>query len=550
MRNIFARMLEKETPRMNTEMVEGMSCTRIGKSIEYVDSIWRAAEKSFPPGLEYVGCEPCTPFEEYMESTRPHNNNKRTYDIARSDLFMCRFNLRFKGVPLRSKFISLPFLRDGGILWLGGTPYHISPVISDQVISIGFDSIFVRLLRDKMTFKRAYHTFMCDGKSEAVQIVWSQIYRKPQTSRVPATTRAETTLLHYLLCRYGFKEAIHRLIHCEVVVGHNEINEQNYPSDKWVICKSVRVPPKTYIGSTYQPSFISVAVPIQHWDAVSKMVMANFFYLVDHFPQEININSLENKEWWMILLGHIVHSGNFSQGKLYNSMVEHFDSIEDYVDGIIVRKLMDSGYTVNNLYDLLVLIMTNINKWLVDNQNHLTSIYRKTLEIDYYVMFSISYGIFRFMFTLNKIASRKELTQKDVEELLNRNVKPGAIYKLINGNLAVSSVSYSGDNKYPKISAILAEQESRPGPKRGEHRRKIPDQTKRFHTSMLELGSFLFLPKSNPVAIARLNPYTTVKASEGMIRPRLYPELLKKTQDLIDIQTKMLPIDMVKNLPR
>lgn len=559
MRKIFAKMLEEHAPKMNRGMVDGMAMTRIGLVESYVDSIFKFASKSFPPGLEYVGYERCTPFDEYMESTKPHNN-RRTYDIARSDLYMCKFHLRYNGVNLRPKYISLPFLRDGGILWLGGSSYQISPVLSDQVISIGFDSIFIRLLRDKLTFKRVYHILKCDGESEAVQVVWSRIYRSSGSSsaayaanragsKIAVTTRAGSTVLHYLLCRFGFKETMRRLLNTQLVVGEEEINEDNYPQQDWVICSSIGMSPKTFIGAVYTPSNIRVAIPRKDWSMHAKTVIASFFYLVDHFPKEITIQSLENRDWWMILLGNIVLSGNFTSQKLFSKISEHFDSIEDYVDGIISRKLADVGYRVDNLYDLLILILTNFNKWILENQNQLTSIYNKNLEIDYYVMFDISSGIFKFMFNLNKIAARKNLTIKDVEELL-KNIKPGAIYHLTSGNLAVSNVSYSGDNKYPKITATLAEQESRPGPRRGEHKRKVPDITKRFHSSMLELGSFLYLPKSNPVAISRLNPYTTVQATDGVIRPRLYPEILKGTQDLIDSSSMTIPAEVSEKLPR
>lgn len=548
MRKIFADMLEDCHPRMNREAVDGMAISKVSKMVEYVDSIFRSASRTFPPGLEYMGCAPCTPYEEYMESTKTHNN-KRTYDLARSDLFMCKFNLTYKGEPLKPKFISLPFLGNGGIFWLGGSPYHISPVLSDQVISIGYDSVFVRLLRDKLTFKRMSHTIHCDGKSEAVPLVWSRIHRNSSKSKVPPTTRAESTVLHYLFCRYGFSEAMRRLIGTDVL-AMDTVSPTEYPPDQWVVCRTVGVPPKTYIGSVYTPSEINLVIPRTHWNATTKSIVAGCFYLFDHFPDHLKVISLNNKDWWTILLGHIVHSGNFSQAKLFNSMKEHFASIEDYVDGIISRKLEAIGHQIGNLYDLFELILLNFHKWAVENQNQLTSIYGRTLEIEYYTGFDISSSIFRFMFNLNKAASRKELSKKDVEELLTTHIKPGAIYKLRSGNLAVSSVSYSGDNKYPKISAIIAEQESRPGPKRGEHRRKLPSQQHRLHTSMLELGSFLFLPGSNPVAIARLNPYTTVDHHQAVIVPKMHPELLQKTQMLIDIQTKSLPEEILRMLPR
>lgn len=515
---------------------------------KYVDSIWKSAARSFPEGLVYIGCQPCTPQEEYQEVTKPHNN-KRSYDIARSDLVMYKFLLEYKGERLKPKYVLLPYLGDAGMLWLGGAPYHVTPVISDQVISVGFDTVFVRLLRDKLTFKRAHHVMNCDGVSEAVQLVWSAIYRNNSKSKVPPTTRAKSTVIHYLFCMYGFKETMRRLIGTDVVVGE-DITEDNYPKSDWVICSSTGVPPKSYIGAGYLPTKIKIAVPRSHWNLVSKTIVVSAFYMFDHFPDQLTISSLENKDWWMILLGHIVHSGHFSQGKLFSGMKEHFISIEDYVDAIVARKLHQAGYNINNLYDLFEVMLLNFHKWILEEQHNLTSIYNKSLEIDYYIGFNITSGIFRCMFTLSKMAARKPLTSKDIEKTMNLHIKQGDIYKIRSSNLAVSSVNYSGDNKYPKITAILAEQESRPGPKRGERRRKIPDQTKRFHASMLELGSFLYLPKSNPVAIARMNPYTTIDPHQPVVRPTLYPEIVKDLQAMIDIQHKDLSQGLVDRLPR
>lgn len=551
LRKIFADLIEQHTPRFNKAAVDGLSNLRISRIVEYIDSIFRSASKTFPPGLEYIGCAPYTPYEEYMESTRPHNNNKRTYDMARSDLYMYKFMLAYNGEPLRPKAISLPYLSNGGIFWLGGSPYHITPVLSDQVLSIGYDSVFVRLVRDKLIFKRISHTINCDNKTEAIPLVWSRIHRNNTKSKVPPTTKAESTVLHYLLCRYGFAETLRRLIGTDVLVcDSSEINKYEHDPSDWVVCSSVGVPPKTYIGNTYVKPDIYILVPRTHWNIVSKSVISGCFYLIDHFPDNITINSLENKDWWSILLGHIVHSGNFSQGKLYSSIMEHFASIEDYVDAIIIRKLETIGYKVRSLYDLFELIINNFHKWSAENQNQLTSIYNKTLELEYYVGYDITSSIFRFMFSLNKMAGRKELSKKDIEELMMIHIKTGDIYKIRSGNLAVSSVNYSGDNKYPKITSVITEQESRFGPKRGEKRRKIPDETKRFHTSMLELGSFLFLPGSNPVPIARINPYTTINPEDDTILPKMYPELLRSVQNLINIQNKSLPEEVSNSLPR
>ncbi len=65
--------------------MNGLATVNMEKSEEYVDSVFRSASRSFPPGLVYQGYERCTPYEEYAEITKIRNN-KRAFDLAKSDL--------------------------------------------------------------------------------------------------------------------------------------------------------------------------------------------------------------------------------------------------------------------------------------------------------------------------------------------------------------------------------------------------------------------------------------------------------------------------------
>lgn len=529
---LFRKLVTDNTPRMNELTMSGLAVHKVRGIEHYVDNVLKSAAKSFPQGLEYAGYEKCSPQEEFHECTKD-KNTKRSFDIAKSDIFMCKYLFRFKGVDMPPKYVYLPFVRDGGVIWLGGSCYHITPVLSDKVISVGFDSIFVRLLRDKLTFKRCYHGYVIDGRRETIHVVWSRIYRNTK-NKTPPTTKAMTTALHYLYAKLGFRESMRLLLGFDVIVGEDEINESSYPKSDWVICQSSQLKPKTCIGDFYKATSVRVAVPRHKWNTHVKTVIGGFYYLIDHFPTRLNVSSIDSKDLWIVLLGHIIFSGNYTAGKLHENITEHFNSLEEYVDGIIIDKLREAGHSVSNLYELLALMIRSFNDWIVNNENNITSIYGKNLELDYYVGFEVSSSIFRFVFNANKLATRKELTEKDVQTLLNRNIKPRGVYKLTSGNLAIASVNYSGDNMYPKLTAIINEQESLPGPQRGKHKRKVPDATKRFHTSMLEIGSMLYLPKSNPTPIARMNPYARFDYKTGTIMPSMHVELLERTQRTLD----------------
>lgn len=533
MQRLFRDLCELNTPKVNPVVMDGLACVYLNEAEVYVDSVFKSASKSFPAGLEYIGYQRCTPQEEFEETTRP-KNNKRTFDLARSDLYLVKYHFRYLGEDIPPRHIYLPFVGPGGIIYLGGSCFHITPVLSNKVISPGFDSIFVRLLRDKVTFKRTGHSIIVDSQRETSQVVWSQIYRKPKDNKkIPPTTRANTCLVHYLLARYGFSGMFTKYAGFVPVIGEEEITTELYPKESWVICESAQIKPKSFIGDFYDPVRIRLVIPRDKWNPYVQSLVAGFYYTVDHFPSRFKPSYVDNTKLWMILLGHIIFSGLFGENKLYTSIEEHFVSLNEYVDTIVIMKLKENGHHIEDFYDLLVLMLRNFNEWIVQSGQNNTSMYGKTLEVLYYVMYDITAGIFRTNFRLSKLATKKALTAKDIIETFNKQLKMGAIYGLSSGKIVAASVAYSGDHKYPKITSVLAEQESLPGASRGRKRRKTVGEGERIHTSMVEAGSMLFLSKSNPTPAARCNPFLYMDMATATIIPKpKFEELRARTDQL------------------
>jgi hypothetical protein len=535
MDTLFARLIDKHTPKVNPMVMDGIACTYMKSIEQYIDRVFRSASKSFPSSFKYLGYQRCTPVEEFEETSKIRNN-KRVFDMAKSDLYLIKCFFSFMDEPLPPKYIYLPFVRDAATLYLGGSLYHVTPVLSDKVISPGFDSVFIRLLRDKMMFKRCYHTIVVNGERETITVVWSQIHRKTtNNTKAGITTKANTTIVHYLFAKYGFKETFIKYCGFEPIVGNSDtINSENYPSDKWIICESSCVKPKTYIFKTYEPNLLRVAIPIEHWNNMSKSLMSGFWYTVDHFPNRFRVGYENNTDLWMILLGHIVFSGAYGENKLYASISDHFMSLDDYVDTIIIERLAEAGYVIDNFYDLLALLTDKFNDFILDNDNTALSMYGKSLEVLYYMMYDITSGIFNVNFRLSKLASKKELTKNDIIGVLNKNLRPRAIMNLVAGTIILESVSYSGDHKYPKMTSRIQEQESMPRSTRSKNKKSTLGQDKYFEISMSEAGSMLFLSKSNPTPTNRLNCFCMIDAATATIIPNpKFEELRKKTDALL-----------------
>lgn len=534
MDRLFSELLQQHTPKTNPLIMKGLATVYMQKSEEYVDAVFRSASKSFPPGLVYNGYERCTPHEEYAEITKIRNN-KRAFDLARSDLYMVKYKFSYQDTPIPDRYIYLPYVSEGGIITLSGSSHHITPVLSDKVISPGFDNVFVRLLRDKIIFKRSYHTVIVDGIKDTTHVVWSKIYRRSsKDSKVPPTTKAMTTTAHYLFAKFGFSGTFQKYCGFTPVVGEADINENTYPNTDWVIVESSQVKPKSYIGDFYEPTKLRLAIPKNKWDSLTKNLVVGFFYVVDHFPNRFFATSLDKTFTWMVLLGHIVFSGHYGENRLHSSIEEHFNSLNDYVDGIITEKLAESGYRVNDFYDLLALIVKEFNNLVLESETSSLSMFGKSLEVLYYVMYDITAGIFKVNFSLSKLTGKRAITDKDVIKVFNKNMKPRSIYGLINGKVITESLSYSGDNMYAKVTSKITEQESSSGASRGKSKRLVVGEDKHIDISMVEAGSVLYLSKSNPSPTNRINPYVNIDIQTGTILPNpKFKEIRERTENLL-----------------
>lgn len=516
MDKVFSKYLQETTPKVNPEVMDGLACYYMKFAEEYLDTIFRSAEI---PSVKYEGYQRCTHEEEYAETTKLRNNRK-SFDLARSDLYLVKYMFSFKGTPLPDRYLYLPFVEDAGVLHLGGPKFHIKPVLSDKVISPGNDVIFVRLLKDKIHFKRIPHTFVVDGKRETSNVVWSQLYRKVKDNKVPATTKAETTVAHYLFAKHGFNLTFQKYCGFTPIIGTNEINSDTIDTNQYHIVSSSQVMPKTFIvNDIYRPTELKLAIPKDKWNNLTKALVLGFFYIVDNFPSRINTTNYNSEGLYRILLGHIVFSGLYGENKLYTSVNEHFTSLDEYLDEISKEKLKERGYYVDDFYTLLALLLRDFNNLILECEDTNLSMYGKNLEILYYVFFEITSSIFKVSFKLNKLANKREVTDRDVKETFNRYFKTGKIFGLSNGKIITETVSYSGDHKYPKITSSITEQESQPGATRGRSKRLVVSQDQHIDISMVEAGSILFLSKSDPTPANHVNPFINIDLKSGTVIP-------------------------------
>jgi len=531
---VLAQMLDKDVPKINPLIANGLACEHLKYVEEYVDAVMHSASKGFPKGLVYSGCHRCTPSEEFAFIGKK-KGTKRIIDVAKSNIYLMKYFFHYNGVALDARYLFLPYVDDGGFIHLGGSRFNITPILSDRVVSVGVSDIFVRLLRDRLTFKRSSHGFMIDAKREIVQVSHSEIYHRPtRLNNLRPTVKANCTLMHYLLCKYGFTDTFLKFGNCTPIVGDGEINVISFPEDEWIICSSSQIKPKGCGRGFYEPSQVKVAIRKSEFTPMVKNMIGGFFYVVDHFPNRIqpSMEYLDSKRLWMILLGHIIFSGSVNEGKLYDDINDHIMSLDEYIDSLILHKLKDIGVPVTDIYQLFAVVIEHYNEWLLNAADSVASMYNKELNIVYYVMYEITSAIFKLYFKL-KAASKRELTAKEIISAMNMTIKTGLIFSLTRNHGEISTISSSGDNKAFKITSLLVAQGDSSRLNSRKERATLSDPAKRLHVSVAEVGNSHAITKSDPSGRSKINNCVHIGRDGVVMRNPKFVDLLDNIQAMI-----------------
>lgn len=545
---LFSLINEKHTPKINPDIANGLALKAMKGVERYIDKIIRSAAPGFPEGLEYgwpskggIGFERCTPWEEYTKTVQ-RKMNRSTFELARSDLYMVKFFFTFKGNELEERYIYLPYVRDAGLIALRGSTYSISPVLADKAISMGLDNMFVALPRAKLTFERKDHHFYADDDRQTVKVVHSQVHNERRGSRrrnggARPTVFGNTTMTHYLLCKYGLRETFQYFTGSHVEIGTPEtINTQNFPPEEWTICGSTKIKPRSLRTKVYRGSDLKVAIRNENFGFLERNMIGGLFYIIDHFPEHVKaeyIGADGELVMWRILLGRFIWgSDNGSVGKLIEDVNAHFDSLDEYIDEESREMLKGDGVPCDNVYDLFCHAIQVLSSPVVLSGEQVASMYDKNLMILRYALFDLTSAIFKFMYQLKK-NTRTEVTEKDITDPMRRILTPELIMKLNHDHGEVNSVSSPGDNKYFKITSNLVQQTSSTGKGKNRAKTNLVDPSGFLHSSIAEVGSYAVLPKSSPDGRSRVNPFLQLTDNFKVVQSPKHKALLDEVQEMI-----------------
>lgn len=525
----LAKFIAERTPKFNRELVEGLCFHRIEDAITYIDNFIKySCNSKTNTHLQYLGYTELSYKDEIKFLF--NKTSKVVHDIAENDIYLVKFRFQYGDEPEpREYFFYLPFMHKGNIIHLSGNKFLTMPVLSDKVVSVGDKIIFINILTAKYSFTRSYFSVMINDNYHRVSVVNTELY-KNQVKKLEDTTKANTTVMHYLLANYGYSKTM------QMLLGFVPQPVYDYGKKDKIIFRSTGNVPQGYYRNKqlYQPTNIKFLVDEDKYNENVLYCLGNMYYILDNFPDSITIDELDNTVVWKRLLGEIIHSGNHGLHYLNEKIGAHFNDLNSNFDTITVNKLRDIDVTANNLMELLGIIFKNFNSWIMNNESR-SLYYNKTYEVESFVLSHLTSRITRIVLDINKEELRingGKLESKTVDKIFKKYFVTRAIFSLKKEKQYVGSIEYSGDHLYFKNTSMVVQQESdfinvnNPDTNTSERKKIV--------ASMVTVGSILGLSKKNPTPLIRANPYVNIDYATGTILPHPeYNDIIEKTDRLL-----------------
>lgn len=573
--------MDEHVPKLSKSVVDGTVKEVFESLPEWLDRVIsssiRSLHKDIP--LEYVGFSYMSP-EESFQKTFSGTTNKASFDLAHSDVYKVKYHFKYNGSEF-DRTVLLPYASDGNIMTISGTRYSIVPIVSDTVISPARYQVFVRLLKDKLTFKEDSINFMHNGESTEGLLVWVEIMKNNVKSG--ELGKPVSCISLYLLGQYGFKGVVDKYFKLDVT----GLMEREFRDDDVIVTKDVTPemreiynvyesigikPAKVKTKGEYIPHDIKICV---HKDVPETPFIKHFIYgmlySLDVMPwegdevlelikksystklsEEKKLAFLEDECFkWRIILGTIACKGEHSQKKITDDIKEHFKSIEYYVDDTIKIQLRETGIYVDDYFDLIYYILKMYSQWTLTFKSYNSNIKNRYLDVKYYICYEIILGFNKTILDINKRRQKakdqnKYIREDEIKKIFDENFKQSRIYGIVKANktnLAVTGADYSGDMKYVKCTCLLGEQSMGDGVKKASDPR-FPEHTREINGAQTWLGSILFLPKQTPTPVLRANVYLKYNVHTGRI---IIPADIERTIDAIDSKLRGKTDELVEN---
>lgn len=530
-------------PKFNERICKGIAVHDIGRAMAYIDATAASAAQGFPSQVKYCGIRRMTPEEHHWETFGHADKKKRTFSLAKSDLYPVELKFSYdpeNGQPKQyiKRMVYLPYVGQGGTLRIAGSMRVIHAVLADAVFTATRNDLFVILARARFTLERNDYVIVENGRRISSYYVFGKIHngqaRTGGDEMLPR--RAVTTTGHYLFCKEGVEGAFARYYGVKVKVMHVDDAMALQDAGTHTVYTSQyyqtrqRPADEVFKRYGYVPTELALVIEnseLEHRDP--RVLITSFFYIVDNFPQRMQLRDVNHTVGWRILLGLIIHRQLEPEGRIIAKMDKHIRSLDKYVDNVSRELLESEGVYVNDIYELF----TNLNDTISDRQNASDpgNMWGKYLLVNRYALSGIIEAIFTLAWKLDGDAEAGNLSMERVRQLISQQLTARAFTHKLAAHGEFTSVQFPGDCYLLKHTCVLIRQADAKNPMGGSKGRKqipIGDPAFELHVSLAECASITNYNKRSPDGRTRANPCAHTDDNNRFIRNPKFIEILDR----------------------
>lgn len=518
-------VVRDDMPKMNPVITEGIAYWQMKNAKHDVDKLLCIAFRSetawtgegLPTGFQYLHMDSVTPEEEYIERCRRYKQargKRRGYNMAQTDTFMVKAVFENDG-EVFGKYISIPFARRGGIMYIMGTKYGIPAVLKTKGLSETNQGYFTEFPRHRVKFEKTDECFLIDGNTHHVYMPYSTTLH----SKAKRAKSFVPPLACWLFAKFGLKETFRKFLGIDVELWDAADPElTKLDPNKYAVCKAV--PP-----ARGAPPQIAIVVKKNDITPVVKIFIGTVFYVAKVFPTRVVAEYADNAEQWKILLGYSIFGVGkvHSEVRLPEEIRTHFSNLERMMDTAFKKELLGEGVECDTIYEYLFFVIESMTARTGGETSEMANLYGRYYTSTEYVLRDLREAIFSAHYALVKLARKsngRPLQTQSIKLELNKHIRHEAVTGINSGHGEITPFMTASDNMLIGLTSHAIDQtDARKGNGKGGKRGiDLTDPAKHQHSSFVEAGSVGNLPKSKPYGPYRINPYVNTDHTGRIVR--------------------------------
>jgi len=432
---LLAKAVDASMPRFNQTIMEGFHQKEFERGLQYYETALKTLLKPIEQrGVYFRRVERVSPrdYNEYLL-----NSSSKMYDIHKETLYPVRLVFDWedragKFTPFKPPLTMLPYTDRYGDLFLRGVHYSLQFVLAEQGLPVTKEnSLFVKVLGFK--FKIGVEHFKYDKVSVASgsyrtmhmgdNLAANRFYSPTESRKITDTKTPTPLLAWYVFANIGFEKAMDMYGECDFRVGTvDALTEQFKEEDRWEIY--TRTSDKSgnsrslgdYIGHDLGIAVRSKSKNRKDLGTVGLQYACALLFVMDCMSSYFDVDAINDPNYWKLLIGRCSVKAGDSNEYVMRLMVDHFISINEYLDSESIRRFASQAIVVSDMFDLFNYIIANRSE--IVQKTDRASMFHKELS-------SLEFTLDKLITAANNfkhdIKNNSELSYKKVARFLHNH---------------------------------------------------------------------------------------------------------------------------------